>query len=120
MPRDKVSKEAVLLSALQPKSQMPKRKFIRLSKDHLQAEEEENSRRMNLIMYYDESANFWRCKQCPWKDRYKIRAKGHARICGTRRKTSKKSSTDQFYCSRKDCLANFASKEDLRKHYRYY
>ena len=110
--------EVVSLAALPSKSQLPKRKFIRLSKDHLQIEEEENNRKMDLIMYHDEPKNLWRCKNCPWKDRFKIRAKAHARICGARRKVSKKKCNDQYYCSRIDCEVSFSSKEDLRRHYR--
>ena len=114
--RDKLlQNEAVSLSSVGSSTRLQKRRFQQLSKDRLQEEEEENTRHLEIKMYFDEDNKVWKCKDCSWKGQYKNRAKAHTRNCGSRRKI-KKSSKKSFVCSGLNCQQEFSSKKDLKKH----
>ena len=94
------------------------RRYRTLNKDQLQKERDENNKKMEQKMYYDEKDKRWKCKSCPWKGRFKHKAKGHARSCGGRRKVRKTGKEKKFLCSRDDCQFNCSSKAKLDDHYR--
>ena len=98
--------------------QIGRRRFRSLNKDHLQMEEEENLRQMEKKMRQE--GNLWICRDCPWKGKFSLKAKSHARDCGQRRKISSKKVKEKKYdCSNGDCGLSFALRSQLLKHYRY-
>ena len=106
-------------SSLVTKTAMPKRRFQRLNKDQLQLEAEENCRNLEQKMNYDEETGKWQCTDCNWVCKFKLKAKAHARTCGTRKRLNKKASNrTSFQCSIKTCRQIFSSVKDLKKHYR--
>ena len=44
------------------------RRFRTLNKDHLQAEEEENTRKMEKKMFQNDESMLWFCRDCSWKN----------------------------------------------------
>ena len=96
------------------------RRLARLSKDGLQKEEEENSRLMrDKIVERDGSPNKFGCRHCPWKGKFAHKAKGHARICGLRRRVNvRKPKENSFECSGEDCQLSFSLLSQLHEHYR--
>ena len=100
--------------------QLEERRFRRLSKDHLQKEEEENMYLMEKKMTQQEGSNIWTCKECEWKGKFRLKAKAHARDCGQRKRTHvKKSKKKKFDCSNGTCSLSFANISKLKEHYRY-
>ena len=101
-------------------SQSGDRRLGRLSKDGLQKEEEENRRMMKeKIVERDGSPNKWGCRDCPWKGKFSIKAKGHARVCGLRRRENvRKPKEDKHECSGDDCSLSFPLLSQLYEHYR--
>ena len=95
------------------------RKFKALDKDLLQREEEDNNRLMAKKMRQDENMN-WFCNDCDWKGMYAHKAKGHARICGQRKRYNpRKKDNSKYKCSFKTCVLSFSSQPLLSSHYRY-
>ena len=119
--RDKLlSDSPVTSSGIGFTPQVGNRRFRSLNKDHLQIEEEENNRQMEKKMYQEGGGKLWKCRDCRWKGKYGHKAKGHARDCGQRKKTSKTRAKDKkFDCSNGDCDQSFALRSQLFKHYRY-
>ena len=100
--------------------QMGGRRFRSLNKEHLQAEEEENTRLMEKKMSQDEVSKLWMCRDCAWKGKFRLKAKSHARDCGQRKRANQKKNKDKKYeCSYGDCVLSFAMRSQLLKHYRY-
>ena len=100
--------------------QMGGRKLKSLDKDHLQAEEEDNSRKMEKKMFQLEGSTQWNCRDCDWNGKFRHKAKAHARDCGQRKRVNQKKSKDKkFECSNADCVQSFAKKSQLLQHYRY-
>ena len=98
--------------------QIGRRRFRSLNKDHLQMEEEENLRQMEKKMRQE--GNLWTCRDCPWKGKFSLKAKSHARDCGQRRKISSRKFKEKKYdCSNGDCGISFSLRSQLLKHYRY-
>ena len=99
--------------------QMAGRRFKSLNKDHLQSEEEENSRKMEKKMFQKEGSSLWNCRDCAWQGKFRHKAKAHARDCGQRKRINQKKSRGKEYeCSNADCDQSFALKSQLSKHYR--
>ena len=96
------------------------RKLVKLNKDRLQKEEEENIRLMHeKIVEGDEGPLKYSCKDCSWKGKFLHKAKGHARDCGSRRKERKRNpKIKQYSCSGKDCDLAFPFLSQLQAHYR--
>ena len=96
------------------------RRLRSLDTDALQKEEEENRRLLEKKMYLDDLSQKWKCRDCNWTDKYKHRAKKHARVCGQRQKirTRKQHHQKQFECSKMDCNASFKGRNELKHHYR--
>ena len=101
--------------------QVEQRRLRALDKDHLQAEEEENLRLMKKKMNQEVGTKFWRCRDCPWRGKYSLRAKCHARECGQRKRTNtRKTKEKKFQCSNSSCDLSFALRSQLLHHYRYW
>ena len=99
--------------------QMGSRRFKSLNKDHLQSEEEENSRKMEKKMFQEEGSSLWNCRDCAWQGKFRHKAKAHARDCGQRKRINQKKSRDKkFECSNANCDQSFVLKSQLSKHYR--
>ena len=99
---------------------MSQRSFRALNKDHLQLEEEENTRLMEKKMRQEALTEYWRCRDCTWRGKYSHKAKAHARDCGQRKRTNRgKIDKKKFDCSYADCNLSFALKNQLLDHYRY-
>ena len=95
------------------------RRFRTLNKDHLQAEEEENTRKMEKKMFQKDGGMLWSCRDCSWRGKYRHVAKSHARSCGQRKRINKrKPNVKKFNCSSDECTASFALRSQLLKHYR--
>ena len=96
------------------------RKLVKLNKDKLQKEEEENIRLMHeKIEKRDGSPNKYGCKECTWKGKFLHKAKAHVRDCGSRRKERKRNPKIKKYsCSGKDCNLVFPCLSQLQDHYR--
>ena len=102
-------------------SEQPRgRKLVKLSKDGLQRDEDQNLRLMkDKIVEIDEGLLKWGCRECTWKGKYHHQAKAHARDCGNRRRENKrKNACDRYECSAPVCSLTFATKKKLRNHYR--
>ena len=100
--------------------QAGERRLRVLNKDHLQAEEEDNLRLMKKKMNQEVGTKFWRCRDCPWRGKYSLRAKCHARECGQRKRTNtRKTKEKKFECSNSHCDFSFALRSQLLHHYRY-
>ena len=93
---------------------------MKLSKEGLQKDEEQNTRFMKeKIVETDELPFKWRCVSCDWKGKYHHKAKSHARDCGSRvREQKKRSVAEKYECSARDCSMSFAFLSELKKHYR--
>ena len=110
----------VTISGIGFTPKMSQRSFRALNKDHLQLEEEENTRQMEKKMRQDALTGYWRCRDCTWRGKYSHKAKAHARDCGQRKRTSRgKTETRKFDCSHADCNMSFVLKKQLLDHYRY-
>ena len=96
------------------------RKLVKLSKDGLMMDEEQNLRLMkDKILEIKGMPYKWACRDCPWKGQFQHKAKQHARDCGTRRReNTRKIKDNKFGCSGEGCSLAFASKCQLQKHYR--
>ena len=101
-------------------SQPVGRKLVKLTKEGLQKDEEQNLRMMKeRIVALNEETYKWGCRICKWKGKYKLGAKMHARECGSRRREKKKKPKDKKYeCSRAGCDVSFPYLSQLQKHYR--
>ena len=97
------------------------RKLVKLTKEGLQKDEEQNLRFMrDKIMELKEGPFKWGCRDCSWRGKYSNKAKAHARDCGTRRRENKKKpKTNKFECSGDDCNLAFPYLSQLQMHYRY-
>ena len=95
-------------------------KLVKLNKDRLQKEEEENIRLMHeKIEERDGSPHKYGCKACSWKGKFLHKAKAHIRDCGSRRKERKRNPKNKKYsCSGKDCNMVFPCLSKLQDHYR--
>ena len=96
------------------------RKLVKLSKEGLQKDEEQNLKFMrDKIVEMKEGPYKWSCRDCSWKGKYSNKAKAHARDCGTRRRENKKKpKSNKFECSGDGCNLTFAYRNQLQKHYR--
>ena len=96
------------------------RKLVKLSKEGLQKDEEQNFRFMkDKIVEIDEVRFKWRCLDCPWKGKFQHKAKSHARDCGSRKKDIfKKSTVKKYECSAGGCFLAFPLLSQLQAHYR--
>ena len=94
------------------------RQFMRLDKDRLQKEDDENSRLLAKKMV--QSADLtWTCVACDWTSIFTHKAKDHARKCGQRKKVNKKRQSDKpLECSRNGCSFTSSSRSNLQDHYR--
>ena len=93
---------------------------MKLNKDHLQKEEEENTRLMEKKMMQEVGSMFWTCRDCSWKAKYRHKAKAHARDCGQRQKKYiRKARGKKFECSNGTCELTFPLLSQLQDHYRY-
>ena len=97
------------------------RKLVKLSKDGLQKDEEQNLRFVKeKIVEIKESQYKWGCQDCSWQGKYFHKAKAHARDCGSRRRENKrKPKVKKFECSGDGCTLAFPYLSQLQKHYRY-
>ena len=96
------------------------RSFRRLNKDQLQKEEEENLRQMEKKMRQEVGSKLWKCRDCGWSGKFRLRAKAHARDCGQRKAVhTRKSNKKQFDCSKLNCELSFSLRSKLLEHYRY-
>ena len=95
------------------------RKLVKLTKEGLQKDEEQNMRFMTeKIVEIEEGPYKWSCLQCSWKGKYLHKAKMHARDCGSRvKERRKRSAVKKFECS--GCTMAFSMLSELKKHYRY-
>ena len=101
-------------------STLEPRRRRKLNKDHLQIEDEENERLLESKMYFVETDQKWKCRNCPWEGPYRHKAKAHSRDCGQRRRVSKKKPRiKKFSCSSDGCGLSFYLRSELSKHYRY-
>ena len=96
------------------------RKLVKLTKEGLKKDEEQNSRFMKeKIVETNEAPYKWRCIDCNWKGKYLHKAKSHARDCGSRVKDQKKRSVVEKYdCSVAECPQSFSLMSQLQAHYR--
>ena len=96
------------------------RKLVKLSKDGLQKDEEQNLRLMKeKIVKIKEGKFMWGCRDCQWKGKYSHKAKCHARDCGTRRRENpRKPKINKYECSADECTLAFPYLGQLQKHYR--
>lgn len=101
-------------------AQPVKRKLVKLSKDGLQKEEEQNMRLMkDKIVELNDGKFKWGCRDCTWKGKYSHKAKSHARDCGARRRENpRKVKANKFECSGDGCNLTFPYLDLLQKHYR--
>ena len=97
------------------------RKLVKLSKEGLQKDEEQNLRMMKeKLLEINEKQFKWGCRDCSWKGKYLHKAKMHARDCGTRRRENKrKPKVKKYECSGDGCTLAFPYLSQLQKHYRY-
>ena len=96
------------------------RKLVKLSKDGLQKDEEQNFRLMKEKIVERTGEKYkWECRDCPWKGKFANKAKAHARDCGTRRKeNTRKPKSKKYECSSAGCSLSFPFLSQLQKHYR--
>ena len=96
------------------------RKLVKLSKDGLQKDEEQNMRLMQeKIVEITDDKFKWGCRDCSWRGKYSHKAKCHARDCGSRMKEkSKKPKPKKYECSGAGCTLTFPFLSQLQKHYR--
>ena len=96
------------------------RKLVKLTKEGLMKDEEQNLKLMReKIVEVTDKQYKWACKDCSWKGKFAIKAKIHARDCGTRRReNAKKPRTNKFECSGDGCILAFPYFSQLQKHYR--
>ena len=96
------------------------RKLVKLSKEGLQKDEEQNLRMMKeKILQIEEKQFKWGCRDCSWKGKFLHKAKLHARDCGTRRRENKrKPKVKKYECSGAGCTLAFPYLSQLQKHYR--
>ena len=96
------------------------RKLVKLSKEGLQKDEEQNIQLMKekIIEISDKKYKF-ECRDCQWRGKYAHKAKAHARDCGSRRRENKKKpKSHKYMCSKVGCDLTFPYLDQLQKHYR--
>ena len=96
------------------------RKLVKLSKEGLQKDEEQNIQVMKeKIVEVSEDNYKFKCRDCQWRGKYAHKAKAHARDCGSRRRENKKKPKSHKYtCSKVGCDLTFPYLSQLQKHYR--
>ena len=96
------------------------RKLVKLSKEGLQKDEEQNIQLMKeKIVEVTEEKYKFKCRDCQWRGKYAHKAKAHARDCGSRRRENKKKpKSHKFTCSKVGCDLTFPYLSQLQKHYR--
>ena len=95
------------------------RKLVKLDKEGLQKDEEQNLRLMKDKMVMLEKGK-WGCRDCTWTGKYAHKAKCHARDCGARRRENpRKPKATKYECSRDGCDLTFPYLGQLQAHYRY-
>ena len=95
------------------------RKLVKMSKDGLQKDEEQNEKLMKekIVEIKDGKMKFG-CKDCSWQGQFRHKAKAHARDCGARRKENpSRKKVKKFDCSQ--CDLSFQLLSNLKIHYRY-
>ena len=113
------SGDAVTSSGILFTAQSGDRRLVKLNKDSLQKEEEENSRMMKEKMVESSGIWKWGCRDCAWKGKFTHKAKAHARICGLRRRENiRKPKENKFECSGENCTQSFPYLSQLHEHYR--
>ena len=114
------SHETIGSSGISFSSNTVDRRLGKLSKDGLQKEEEENNRLMReKIVKRVGSPHRFGCKDCPWKGKFSHKAKGHARVCGLRRRmNTRKPKENSYECSGQNCPLSFSLLSQLHDHYR--
>ena len=114
---EQVSRNSGVGFAVQPVG----RKLVKLSKEGLKKDEEQNQRFMQQkIVQTGELPLKWKCLDCSWRGRYLHKAKSHARDCGSRKKEiPKKPMVRKYECSGEGCTLAFPLLSQLNKHYRY-
>ena len=96
------------------------RKLVKLSKEGLMRDEEQNLKFMREKIVESKDKQYkWACRDCAWKGKYAVKAKIHARDCGTRRRENiRKPKMNKFECSGDGCNLAFPYLNQLQKHYR--
>ena len=95
------------------------RRLRALDKDRLQKEDEENVQLLRKKMRQLSDMS-WLCVDCGQKEKYTHKAKAHARLCGQRKKLSKKRpAADGYECSKAGCNFTSSTRSMLHSHYRY-
>ena len=95
------------------------RRLVKMTKDGLQKDEEQNEKLMKekIVEIKDGKMRFG-CKDCTWEGQFRHKAKAHARDCGARRKENpSRKKVKKFDCSR--CELSFQLLSNLKIHYRY-
>ena len=98
------------------------RKLVKLSKEGLQKDEEQNIMFMKqkiVELECQDGRYKYGCKDCNWRGKYAHKARAHARDCGGRKKAvAKKSISKKYECSADGCAMAFSLLGQLQKHYR--
>ena len=98
------------------------RKLVKLSKEGLMKDEEQNmvTMKQKIVEFDSVDGPFkFGCKDCNWKGKFAHKAKAHARDCGSRKKeVVKRSKEKRFPCSGDGCTLTFSLLSQLQLHYR--
>ena len=98
------------------------RKLVKLSKEGLMKDEEQNIVTMKQkIVEFDSGDGPFKfgCKDCSWRGKFAHKAKAHARDCGSRKKeVVKKTKEKKYRCSGEGCTLTFSLLSRLQLHYR--
>ena len=98
------------------------RKLVKLSKEGLMKDEEQNMMLMKqkIVELKCQDGPFkFSCKDCNWKGKFSHKARAHARDCGRRKKVgAKKPNVKKYSCSGDGCTLTFSLLSKLQQHYR--
>ena len=114
-----LTRRLAVLVFLSPPIQLTEDLGSSLKMDYKKEEEENNRLMREKIVKRVGSPHRFGCKDCPWKGKFSHKAKGHARVCGLRRRmNTRKPKENSYECSGQNCPLSFSLLSQLHDHYR--